>query len=59
MRVIDPGVGSRAPAELIWDIVTRFDDDAAWNPFIQRIVGVALAGTQMPGSPDDLCKIVR
>ncbi|MGV9673869.1 SRPBCC family protein [Nocardia sp. NPDC003482] len=47
--VIEDSVEIAAPAEVVWKVLTDFDDYGQWNPFVP-----ACATTLEPGSPIDM-----
>ena len=47
MKVIETSIDIAASADRIWDVLIRFDDYPAWNPFIARITGVPRHGTRL------------
>jgi hypothetical protein len=46
-RTIHTSIEIDAPADRVWDILINFDDHPKWNPFIPRIQGQAVKGSQL------------
>jgi hypothetical protein len=47
MKEIYSEIEIDAPASVVWDILTDFDNYAQWNPFIKEISGNLIVGTQI------------
>lgn len=47
MRTIDTGIDIAAPVERVWEILTGFGAYANWNPYLVRIEGQPVPGTEI------------
>lgn len=47
MKEIYTEIEIDAPASVVWDIITDFDNYPQWNPFIKKISGDQIVGSQI------------
>ena len=47
MKEIYTEIGINASAEIVWEIITDFDNFGEWNSFIKEISGVPKEGSQL------------
>jgi hypothetical protein len=47
MKEIYSEIEVNAPASVVWDILTDFDNYVQWNPFIKEISGNLIVGTEI------------
>lgn len=47
MREVHTEIEIDAPASVVWDILTDFEDYPNWNPFIKEILGDQIVGAQI------------
>lgn len=47
MKALDNEIEINASAERVWHLLTDFAQFSQWNPFIQRVDGQLLAGSQL------------
>ena len=47
MKEIYSEIEINAPANVVWDIITDFDNYPEWNPFIMEISGNQIVGKQI------------
>jgi hypothetical protein len=47
LKEIRTEIDIKASSEIIWDILTDFDNYSQWNPFIRQINGAPTVGTKL------------
>jgi hypothetical protein len=47
LKEIHTEIDIKASSEIIWDILTDFDNYSQWNPFIRQINGAPTVGTKL------------
>ena len=63
-RAVEHRIGVRAPAELVWELVSDFSTWADWNPIHPRAEGQLKIGTPLtvhqalPGEPVSVLQTV-